>query len=325
MLNTKAIIINETGDANVLKLQEHVIGAPGPNQVLISHKAIGVNFLDIYYRKGLHKLDNLPAILGTEACGYIEKLGQGVTGFKVGDKVAYATSITGAYCRARIIDTKYLVGVPDVISDELAAAFLAKGLTAHFLLKRCYFLRKDDTILVHAAAGGVGRILCQWAKYIGAKVIGTVGSDEKVKIAKASGCTHVINYNKSNFKDEVLAIAPEGVGVVYDAVGKDTFLDSVACLKKFGLMVSYGQASGAIDPVDISIFSKKSTFFTRPSLFDYKSNRMELVLGAAEVFEMIKNKRFKLEKYNSYSLDNVAQAHTDIELRKTTGSTILTT
>jgi NADPH2:quinone reductase len=170
----------------------------------------------------------------------------------------------------------------------------------------------------------VGRILCQWAKYIGAKVIGTVGSDEKVKIAKASGCAHVINYSKTNFKEEVRSIAPEGVSVVYDGVGKDTFLDSVACLKKFGLMVSYGQASGPIDPVDISIFSKKSLFFTRPSLFDYKSNRMELVLGVAEIFEMIKNKRFKLDKYNSYSLDNVAQAHIDIELRKATGSTILT-
>lgn len=324
MFNAQAILIKQTGDANLLKMEDYSVDSPGDNQVLISQKTIGVNFLDIYYRRGLYKLDSFPAILGTEACGYIEKIGAGVKGFKIGDRVAYATTSTGAYCTLRVVDEKYLIAVPDFINDEIASAFLTKSLTVHYLLKRCYFLRNTDVILVHAAAGGVGKILCQWAKYIGAKVIGTVGSDEKISIAKACGCSHVINYNKTNFKEEVLDLEPEGMSVVYDGVGGDTFLNSVACLKKFGLMISYGQSSSDIGPVDISIFSKKSLFFTRPSLFDYKNNKMELVLGAAEVFEMIKNKRFKLDHYNSYSLANAAQAHLDLENRKTTGSIILT-
>jgi NADPH2:quinone reductase len=322
---SKAIVIHETGGPEVLKLQQVNIKQPGSGEVLIAHSAIGINFIDIYHRSGVYPLPTMPSMLGIEACGYIEDIGPDVEGFQIGDRVAYATSlIPGAYSEKRVINAKYIVAVPDYINDEQVAALLAKGLTAHYLLRRTFFVKFGDTVLIHAAAGGVGKILCQWAKYCKATVIGTVGSDEKIKIAKDAGCDYVINYQTENFKNQVLEITNgKGVNVVYDSVGKDTFFDSIDCLVEFGVMASYGESSGKVPPFDISILNKKSSFLTKPSLFQYKSIRMELVLSANEVFELFRQKIIKVDNYNKYDLNEIAQAHNDIELRKTVGSSIL--
>lgn len=321
----RAIVINEIGGPEVLKLQAIPDPkAPGPGQVLIKHTAIGVNFMDIYYRKGLYKAPKLPMVPGMEACGIVEAVGEGVK-IDIGTRVIYATAQTGSYCERRLISEKYLVGIPASVSDSTAVAFFSKAMTAHYLLFRAYMVRKGEGILIHAAAGGVGQMLSQYANYLGANVIGTVGSPEKVMVARNSGCNYVINYTQQDFVAEVKRITNnEGVGVVYDSVGKDTFARSLQCLRNFGLMISYGQSSGVVPPFNILSLAPKGLFITRPTLMLYKSTKQELVLSAIEVFKMLENKVLRPSIYKSYPLEQAAQAHADIESRKTTGSVILT-
>jgi len=321
----KAIVINETGGPEVLKLQSiPAPKAPGPGQLLIKHTAIGVNFMDIYYRKGIYKAAKLPMVPGIEACGVVEEVGQGVK-IPIGTRVIYATAQTGAYCERRLISEKFVVGVPSDVPDNVAVAFFSKALTAHYLLFRCYSLQKDEFILVHAAAGGVGQMLCQYAKHLGARVIGTVGSAEKLNAAYNSGCAQVINYTSQDFVAEVQKITGgTGLGVVYDSVGKDTFAKSLQCLRNFGMMISYGQSSGVVPPINILSLAAKGLFLTRPTLMLYKGTKQELVLSAIEVFKMLEDKILKPSIYKAYPLEQAAQAHADIEARRTTGSVILT-
>lgn len=319
---SQAVRIHETGAPEVLTLEEIKDSAPGEGEVVITQTAVGINFIDIYHRKGLYPLP-LPATLGIEACGYIEEVGKGVKGLKVGDRVAYATGPVGAYCSQRVIAQDYVVNVPDTVSDEQVAATLAKGLTAHYLLCRTFVTQPGVVMLVHAAAGGVGQLLCQWGSRRGCTVIGTVGSEEKIAIAEKNGCQHVVNYTTENVAERVQDITKgRGVNVVYDSVGKDTFLQSVECLMPLGMLVSYGQSSGAIPPVDINLLSQKSLFLTRPTLGVYKSNRMELILSAAEVFAMLKDGGIRANISNRYALKDAAKAHHALEERQTTGSSI---
>ncbi|MCE3232281.1 MAG: qor [Rickettsiaceae bacterium] len=321
----KAIIVRETGGPEVMKLENVATPkAPGPGQVLLRHTAIGVNFLDVYYRSGLYKTPRMPMIPGMEACGVVEAVGPGVS-IPVGTRVVYATAQTGAYCEMRLINERHLVGVPEKISDATAAAVFTKALTAHYLIFHTYKVRKGNTILVHAAAGGVGQIICQWAKYLGAKVIGTVGTPEKAIIARNNGCDHVIVYTQQNFAEEVMKITNnQGVVVVYDSVGKATFAKSLSCLMNMGLMVSYGQSSGEVPPFNILNLAQKGLYLTRPTLMLYKSTRQELLLSAIEIFQMIERGVLKVSIGQKYPLEKAAQAHADLEARKTTGSTILT-
>ena len=320
----KAIIVRNTGGPEVLKMENIVAPKqPGPGQALVRHSAIGVNFMDIYYRKGIYKAPRLPMIPGMEAVGVVEAVGEGVK-VPVGMRVAYATAQTGAYCEQRLINEKHLVGVPDFISDEVAAAVFARALTTHFLIFRTYKVRKGDTILVHAAAGGVGNLLCQWAKHLGANVIGTVSSPEKAQVAKDSGCSHVIIYTQEDFVKEVMKITKnQGVIAAYDSVGKDTFDKSLQCISPFGLMISYGQSSGVVPPVNILSLAKKSLYLTRPTIMQYKSDRRELILSGLEVWKMIQDGVLKVNIGNKFKLEDAAKAHSLIESRKTVGSTIL--
>ncbi|MFV9874889.1 MAG: quinone oxidoreductase [Rickettsiales endosymbiont of Dermacentor nuttalli] len=320
---TKAIVIENTGSPDVLQLKTINDIKPPKGMVLIRHTTIGINFIDIYYRNGSYPLSNLPAILGFEGCGYVEEIGEGVEGITIGERYAYATAPMGSYCETRIIDPQYLIAVPEGITDEQAASALLKGLTAHYLLRRTFFVKPGDKILVHAAAGGVGQLLCSWAKFLRATVIGTVSSEAKVEIALNNGCQHVINYNNPNFSKQVNDITEgQGVSVVYDSIGKSTLLKSIDCLSNFGLLVSFGQSSGMPDPIDLSILSPKSIFITRPSLFNYKSDRMELILSANEVFELLK-RNVLVCNINKYNFDNVIQVHQDLEERKNHGSSVL--
>ncbi len=320
---SQAIRMHRAGEPEVLTVREVEDRAPGEGEVAIRQTVIGINFIDIYHRKGIYPLD-LPATLGIEACGYIEEVGPGVKGLRVGDRVAYATGPVGSYCERRVISQHYVVNVPDEVPDELVAATLAKGLTAHYLLCRTFVTMPGNIILVHAAAGGVGRILSQWARSRGCTVIGTVGSEEKMAIASDYGCDHVINYNSENFVERVRDITDGmGVNVAYDSVGKDTFLGSIKCLRPFGMMVSFGQSSGTIPPIDISLLSESSLFLTRPSLSAYKAHRMELILSAAEVFEMLRLGKIKNPISNRYALKDAAIAHRNLEQRQTTGASVL--
>lgn len=321
----RAIVINEVGGPEVLKLQNIADPkAPGPGQLLIKHTAVAVNFMDIYYRKGVYKAPKLPMIPGMEAAGVVEAVGEGVT-IPVGSRVVYATAQTGAYCEKRLISEKFLSGIPDNVTDEVAVSFFSKALTAHYLLYRVYRVRKGDTILVHAAAGGVGQILCQYAKYLGVTVIGTVSTQEKASVARASGCDHVIVYTQQDFVAEVQRITNgAGVHVVYDSVGKDTFAKSLQCLCIFGLMVSYGQSSGVVPPFNVLSLASKGLFLTRPTLMLYKSTRAELAMSAIEVFTKLEEKVLRPNIYKTYPLEQAAQAHIDLEARKTNGSLILT-
>lgn len=321
----RAIVINQTGGPEVLKLQNIPDPkTPAPGQVLIKHTAIGVNFMDIYYRKGVYKAAKLPMVPGMEACGVVEAVGAGVS-IPIGRRVIYATAQTGAYCEKRLINEKFLVGIPDNVTDATAAAFFSKALTAHYLLFRTYSVKKGNWILVHAAAGGVGQMLCQYAKYIGATVIGTVSTQEKANIARANGCDYPIIYSQVDFAAEVKRITGgAGVQVVYDSVGKDTFAKSLQCLCNFGLMVSYGQSSGMVPPFNILSLAARGAFITRPTLMLYKATKQELILSALEVFKMLDDKVLRPSIFKSYTLEQAAQAHADIESRKTTGSVILT-
>lgn len=317
-----AIRVNETGGPDKLSWEKMAIAMPGPNEVLVRNTAIGINFIDTYHRSGLYPVP-LPFTPGSEGAGIVEAVGAKVRGFKRGDRIAYADPI-GAYAEMVVRPQDRLVKIPKGIKDKTAAALLLKGMTAEYLLRRTYKVKKGNVILVHAAAGGVGQILCQWAKYLGATVIGTVGSEEKVKIARKAGCKYVIVTSRESFPEQVKRITKgKGVPVVYDGVGKDTFEGSLDCLTPRGLMVSYGSASGAVEPISIGILAKKgSLYVTRPTLYTYIATRAELTKSAQAVFAMVKKGVLKVSINQTYSLKNAAQAHRDLEARKTTGSSV---
>jgi len=318
-----AIRIHETGGPEKMRWEEVRVETPGPGQVLVRNTAIGLNYIDTYHRSGLYPVA-LPATLGMEGAGIVETVGPKVSGFKAGERVAYAQPI-GAYAEWVLRPADRLVKIPAGIGDKVAAAMMLKGMTAQYLLRRTYKVRAGDTILVHAAAGGVGQILCQWAKHLGATVIGTVGSDEKAKLAKKAGCRHVIVTASEKFPERVKEITKgAGVPVVYDGIGKDTFMGSLDCLAPLGLMVSYGSASGAVPPFELAILSQKgSLFLTRPTLMTYTAKREDLLKSAAELFSVVKKGAVKIIINQTYPLKEAAQAHRDLESRKTTGSTVL--
>ena len=321
---THAIRIHQTGGPDVLRWEEVELPAPAPGEATVRHHAVGLNFIDTYHRSGLYPLP-LPAGLGLEGAGVIEAVGEGVSDVKVGDRVAYAGGPVGAYAEARNIPAHRLLKLPDSITFETAAAMMLQGLTAAYLLRRTYRVQAGDSVLIHAAAGGVGLIACQWAKALGATVIGTVGSAAKGELARAHGCDHVINYSSENFTLRVREITGgEGVPVVYDGVGKDTFMGSLDCLRPQGMMVSYGNASGPVPPVDLLLLSQKgSLFITRPTLMSYTAKREDLLALGAELFAVVASGQVKVEVNQRYALKDAAQAQRDLEARKTTGSTIL--
>lgn len=318
-----AMRIYENGGPEKLRWEEVQVGAPGEGQVRVRNTAVGLNYIDTYQRSGLYPLP-LPFTLGSEGAGVVEAVGPKVKEFKVGDRVAYAGPL-GAYAEVLLRPADRLVKIPSGIDDKAAAAMMLKGLTAQYLVRRTYRVKKGDTILMHAAAGGVGQILCQWAKALGATVIGTVGSDEKVAQAKKAGCRHVIVTSREKVSERVKVITKgKGVPVVYDGIGKDTFMDSLDCLAPLGLMVSFGNASGAVPPFNAGILAQKgSLFLTRPTLITYNATRADLVKAAAELFSVVKSGKVKITINQSYPLRDAAQAHRDIEARKTTGSTVL--
>jgi len=320
----KAIRILETGSPDVMQYVDVEVGQPGPGQALVRQMACGLNFIDVYFRTGAY-VQPLPAGLGVEGAGIVEALGEGVTHIHVGDRVAYAARPPGAYADLRVMPADGLVKLPASISFETAAAVMLQGLTVQYLFRRTFRLQGGETILFHAAAGGVGLLACQWARALGVTMIGTVGSDEKADLAKEHGCVHTINYNKENFVDRVKEITEgDGVPVVYDSIGKDTFTGSLDCLSPLGMLVSFGSASGPVPPFNLNeLSSRGSLFVTRPSLFNYTAKRDELEIMAAELFGMIESGKIKVNINQRYALKDVAQAHRDLESRKTTGSTIL--
>jgi len=321
---TRVVKIEKTGGPEVLKFETIEIGAPGPEEVLIEHKAIGLNFIDTYHRSGSYPLD-LPSGIGGEASGIIKKIGSKVKDFSVGDSVAYAGVPLGSYSSERIYSIKNLVKIPDGINFDIAATLMTKGLTTYYLLYKTYPVSANETILFHAAAGGVGQIFCQWAKSLGCKVIGTVGSDEKIKTAKKNGCDFVINYSKEDFPKKVLEITKgKGVPVVYDGVGKNTFVGSIECLKIRGMMVSFGNASGSVENVDVKkMIQPKGLYFTRPSMGQYLGSKDEIREGADKLFEKIKLGKVKVEIFKKYKLEDAVQAHKDLEARKIIGPAII--
>lgn len=320
-----AIVLSETGGPENLRWQEVTVGEPGPGQVRLRHTAIGLNFIDVYHRTGLYPLPSLPAVIGLEAAAVVEAVGPGVSDLTVGSRVAYASPPAGAYAEVRLMPADRLVALPDGIDDAHAAAMMLKGMTAEYLLCRTYKVKAGDTILVHAASGGVGLIVCQWAKHLGVQVIGTVGSDAKAELARAHGCDHPIVYTRENFVDRVKALTDgAGVAVVYDSVGKDTFMGSLDCLAPMGMMVSFGNASGAVPAFEPGILSAKgSLFLTRPTLMTYTAKRADLVASARALFEVVLKGAVTIEINQRYPLRDAAQAHRDLEARKTTGSTLL--
>ena len=321
---THAIRIHEQGGPELMKWEEVSVGAPGPNEVRLKATAVGLNFIDTYHRSGLYKIP-LPSVLGREGAGVVEEVGNAVTDLKVGDRIAYAASPIGAYAEARLMPADKLVKIPDGVSDKQAASMMLKGMTAQYLVRRTYRVKPGDTILMHAAAGGVGLIVCQWAKHLGATVIGTVGSDEKTALAKANGCDHVINYSKEDFVARVAEITGgKKCNVVYDGVGKDTFLKSLDCVRPLGLVAVFGNASGAVPAFDLGqLAAKGSLFVTRPTLDTYTATRADLVATADDLFDMVARGIVKIEINQTYALKDAAQAHRDLEARKTTGSTVL--
>ena len=322
---SKAIRVERTGGPEALQWADVPVGQPGRGEALVRHTAIGVNFIDVYHRRGLYPLPSLPAVIGLEAAGRVEAVGPGVTEVVPGDRVAYAGGPTGAYSEARVIPSDRLVKLPDGIDDRRAAAMMLKGMTAEYLLRRTYAVKPGDAILVHAAAGGVGLIVCQWARTLGATVIGTVGTKDKAELANTHGCDHVIVTGEEDVVARVREITGgEGVSVVYDSVGKDTFMRSLDCLRPRGLMVSFGQASGMVPPLDMSILSAKgSLFLTRPTLMTYTASREDLVASAAALFDAVLRGAVRIEVRQTYPLQDAARAHADLEARRTTGSTVL--
>ncbi|MBN3569138.1 quinone oxidoreductase family protein [Burkholderia cenocepacia] len=320
----KAIRYDQPGGPDVMKWVDVEVGAPKAGEVRIGQHAVGLNYIDVYFRTGLYP-QQLPAGLGMEAAGEVTAVGDGVTAFKAGDRVAYVGQPPGAYAQERLMPAERVVKLPDGISYDDAASVMLQGLTAHYLLRRTYPVKAGDTILIHAAAGGVGLLVCQWAKALGATVIGTVGSDEKAELAKAHGCDHPIVYTRENFTQRVKEITNgAGVPVVYDSIGKDTYIGSLDSLAPLGYFVSFGNASGPLPPIDSKEFSSRgSLFFTRPTLFSYIAKRADLEAAATELFDVILSGKVKTSINQRYPLAEVGRAHADLEARKTTGSTIL--
>jgi len=320
----KAIRIHRAGGPEEMRYEDIVIVAPDEGEVQVRHTAVGLNYIDVYDRTGLYPMP-LPGSLGREAAGVVTAVGRKIKDFRPGDRVAYVHTVPGSYCEVRNLPAARLVKLPRSVSDEQAAALMLKGLTAEYLLRRTYRVQRGDWILVHAAVGGVGLILCQWAKALGAKVIGVVGSEAKVALAKKSGCKHVLVMGRDKIAESVRRLTQgAGVRVVYDSVGKDTFMESLDCLAPLGMMVSYGNASGpppAISPLELS--KRGSLFLTRPSLFAYIAQRTDLDAAAKALFGALSSKKFKLHVGQRYALADAARAHRDLEARKTTGSTVL--
>jgi NADPH2:quinone reductase len=321
----KAIRFHKTGGPEVLVWEDVEVGEPGPGQVRIRNHAVGLNYLDTYHRTGLYPLP-LPAVCGTEGAGVVEAVGAGVTDLKAGDRVAYASPPVGSYAEVRLYPVERCVKLPDGISFDAAAAMMLKGMTVEYLIRRTFKVQPGMTVLWHAAAGGVGLIACQWLKALGAKVIGTVGSDAKAALAKAHGADHVIVYSRENFVERVKEITGgQGVPVVYDSVGKLTFMGSLDCLQPIGMMVSFGNSSGPVDSFAPGILQQKgSLYLTRPTLVTYTAKREDLVASATDLFDVVKSGKVKIEIAQRYALKDAAQAHRDLEGRKTTGSTVLT-
>ena len=321
---TRIVTIEKTGGPEVMQVKNIKLGKPGPDEVLIEHKAIGLNYIDTYHRSGLYPLQ-LPSGIGAEASGIIKETGSQVKDFSVGDRVCYAGAPLGSYSSERNYPTKNLVKLPKEIDFDIAATLMTKGLTTFYLLHKTYPVSSNETILFHAAAGGVGQIFCQWAKSLGCKVIGTVGSDEKISIAKKSGCDFVINYSKDDFVKKVLEITKgKGVPVVYDGVGKNTFNGSVECLKVRGMMISFGNASGPVLNIDvIKMIQPKGIYFTRPVMGQYLKSKDEIAEGSQKLFEKVMSGQIKVKIFKKYKLEEVMQAHKDLESRKIIGPAII--
>lgn len=320
-----AIRVHEFGGPDVLKYEEIAVGAPGPGEVKLRHTAIGLNFIDTYFRSGLYQPpQGLPFIPGNEAAGVVLQVGEGVTGFKPGDRVAYGSAL-GAYCSERIMSAAPLVKLPDTIRDETAAAMMLKGMTARYLLRQTYKVKTGDTLLIHAAAGGVGQIMCQWATHLGATVIGTVGSAEKAEIARANGAAYVINYNEENFVEQVKEITEGALcDVVYDGIGQATYPASLDCIKPRGLFVSFGNASGPIQNFNLLALSQKGSLYaTRPTLLTHISTRDDLLANAADLFEVVSSGAVRIPENQRFRLADAAEAHRELEARRTIGSTVL--
>jgi NADPH2:quinone reductase len=324
MSMAKAIRINRIGGPEVMEYVDVEVGEPGPGQARVRHAAIGLNFIDVYFRSGLYP-QPLPAGLGMEGAGVVDAIGPGVTEVAVGDRVAYTGRPNGAYADVRNMPAEILLRLPDAISFETGAAMMMQGLTVQYLFNRTAKLKAGDTILFHAAAGGVGLIAAQWARAIGVNMIGTVGSEQKAELARANGCAHVINYNTENFVERVKEITDgKKVSVVYDSIGKDTFIGSLDCLRPLGLMVSFGNASGPVPDFSLGeLASRGSLFITRPTLFSYAASRAELEEMAADLFGMVASGKVKIDVHQRYALADAARAHAELEGRKTTGSSIL--
>lgn len=321
----KAVRIHEPGGPEQLRYDDVEVGDPGEGEVRLKQTAIGLNYIDVYHRSGLYPIANLPAAIGLEAAAVVESVGPGVTDFASGDRVAYANPPLGAYASERVMPAHRLIKLPDAIDDRQAAAMMLQGMTVQYLVRRTCAVQSGDLVLLHAAAGGVGLIACQWLNALGATTIGTVGSDEKAELARAHGCHHVVNYREENFVDRVKEITGgRGVRVVYDSIGKDTFESSLDCLQPLGMMVTFGNATGPIDNFNPAALAQKgSLFVTRPTLMTYTAARDDMVAMASELFDMVTSGKVNIEINQEYPLAEAAQAHRDLEARKTTGSTIL--
>ena len=322
---SKAIRMHETGGPEVLRWEEVTIGPPGPGEVHLRQSAVGLNFIDVYHRSGLYPLPALPATPGMEGAGIVVATGEGVEGFAPSDRVAYAGLPPGAYAEERLIPAHRLVLLPDTISDQQAAGMMLQGMTVQYLLRSTFHVKPGDTILFHAAAGGVGLIACQWAKALGATVIGTVGNPEKAELARKHGCDFPLLYQEEDWVSKVKEITDgEGVPVVYDSVGGETFMKSLDCLRPLGLLASFGQASGPVAPFDPALLAAKgSLFLTRPTLMTYTADRADLLASATDLFAVVQSGDVSIEVNQTYPLSEAAQAHRDLEARKTTGSTVL--
>ena len=322
----KAIRIHRTGGPDAMQWEDVEVGTPGPDEIRIRHEAVGLNYIDVYFRTGLYPAPSLPFSPGMEGAGVVVAVGEGVDSLAVGDRVAYAAPPVGSYAEERLMPAGKVVKVPAGIDSRQAAAMMLQGMTVEYLLRRTYPLRSGETILFHAAAGGVGLIACQWARHLGATVIGTVGSDEKAELARAHGCDHPIVYTRENFTDRVRELTDgAGVPVVYDAVGRDTFAGSLDCLRPRGMLVSFGQSSGKIDPFDIGILSAKgSLYLTRPTLMTYTASRADLEASARALFDVVAGGAVRITVNQTFPLAEAADAHRALESRRTTGSTILT-
>ena len=322
-MKTHGIRIHQHGGSDVLRWEEYDIPAPAPGQVLLRHSAVGLNYIDVYQRTGLYQMP-LPFVPGSEGAGVVEALGEGVTSLAVGDRVAYAGAL-GAYCERRVAPADRMVKLTDAVSDETAAAMMLQGLTVQYLIRQTYCVQPGDTILVHAAAGGVGLILCQWARSLGAVVIGTVSSEEKAELARAHGCEHPLVLGKDDYVATAKSLTGGlGVPVVYDSVGRDTFHKSLDCLRPRGVLVLFGQSSGAVEPIDPNILQRGSFFLTRPTLGTFTAKRADLEAMAADLFAAVASGAVRIVVNQTYKLQDAARAHDDLEGRRTTGSTVFT-